>query len=71
MSIEPPRPIKLYSNKSCPWAQRCRIALLEAKVKYEEIEIDLQNKPEWHWKLNNVKVLRYIKAYSSKGKFPF
>jgi len=25
---------------------------LEAGVKYEEIEIDLQNKPEWYWKIN-------------------
>ena len=54
MSIDPPKPIKLYSNKSCPWAQRSRIALLEVGVKYEEVEIDLQNKPEWHWKLNKV-----------------
>jgi len=52
MSIEPPKPIKLYSNKSCPWAQRSRIALLEAGVKYEEVEIDLVNKPEWYWKVN-------------------
>jgi len=52
MSIEPPKPIKLYSNKSCPWAQRSRIALLEAGVKYEEVEIDLQNKPDWFLKLN-------------------
>jgi len=55
MSIEPPKPIKLYSNKSCPWAQRSRIALLEAGVKYEEIEIDLTNKPEWYSKINQVR----------------
>jgi glutathione S-transferase len=55
MAIDPPKPIKLYSNKSCPWAQRSRIALLEAGVKYEEVEIDLQNKPEWYTaKINNV-----------------
>jgi glutathione S-transferase len=54
MSIEPPKPIKLYSNKSCPWAQRSRIALLESNVKYEEIEIDLQNKPDWYAKVNPV-----------------
>lgn len=54
MAIDPPKPIKLYSNKSCPWAQRSRIALLEAGVKYEEVEIDLQNKPEWYTaKINN------------------
>ena len=55
MAIDPPKPIKLYSNKSCPWAQRSRIALLEAGVKYEEVEIDLTNKPEWYTaKINNV-----------------
>jgi glutathione S-transferase len=54
MSIEPPKPIKLYSNKSCPWAQRSRIALLESNVKYEEIEIDLQNKADWYVKVNPV-----------------
>jgi len=26
--------------------------LLETGVKYEEIEIDLTNKPEWYWKIN-------------------
>jgi len=52
MLIDPPKPIKLYSNKSCPWAQRSRIALLEAGTKYEEIEVDLVNKPEWYWEIN-------------------
>ena len=52
--IEPPRPIKLYSNRSCPWAQRTRIALLEAGVKYEEVEVDLVNKPESYWNINKV-----------------
>ena len=29
--------------------------MLEAGVKYEEVEIDLQNKPEWYTaKINNV-----------------
>ena len=55
MSIDPLKPIKLYSNKSCPWAQRVRIALLETGVKYEEVEIDLQNKPEWYVKINPVR----------------
>jgi glutathione S-transferase len=54
MSIDPPKPIKLYSNGSCPWAHRSRIALLEAGVKYEEVEIDLRNKPDWYSKINPV-----------------
>jgi len=55
MLIDPPKPIKLYSNKSCPWAQRARIALLETGVKYEEVEIDLQKKPEWYVNINPVR----------------
>jgi glutaredoxin len=71
MSVDPPKPIKLYSNKSCPWAQRSRIALLEAGVKYEEVEIDLVNKPEWYWKINQVllhcsAVLPYSKERSRR-----
>jgi glutathione S-transferase len=67
MMIEPPRPIKLYSNRSCPWAQRVRIALLEAGVKYEEVEVDLVNKPESYWKINKV-VPTLHKLTSSKEK---
>jgi arsenate reductase-like glutaredoxin family protein len=69
MTIDPPKPIKLYSNKSCPWAQRARIALLEAGVKYEEIEIDLQNKPGYFWKINPVISLLGCWLIISKEKF--
>jgi len=60
--VAPPRPIKLYSNSkylifndrtdySCPFAARSRFALAEANVDFEEVEIDLQNKPEWYLKI--------------------
>lgn len=60
--VEPPRPIKLYSNQkysqfnarsnySCPFAARSRFALAEANADFEEVEIDLQNKPEWYLKI--------------------
>jgi glutaredoxin len=63
--VAPPRPIKLYSNNRyplnpigaksrCPFAARSRLALAEANAEYEEIEIDLQNKPDWYLKLNPV-----------------
>jgi hypothetical protein len=63
--VSPPRPIKLYSNNKyapcvwgidirCPFAARSRLALAEANAEYEEVEIDLQNKPEWYLKLNPV-----------------
>ena len=39
--------IQLYSAKSCPFAQRTRLVLLEKGIAYDEIEIDLDNKPDW------------------------
>lgn len=37
----------LYSNASCPYAQRTRIALLEKGIEFDFTEIDLANKPDW------------------------
>ncbi|RUS33737.1 thioredoxin-like protein [Jimgerdemannia flammicorona] len=45
-------PIKLYTARVCPYAQRANIALKEAGVEYEAIEIDLQNKPDWYKNIN-------------------
>ncbi|NJR23152.1 MAG: glutathione S-transferase family protein [Richelia sp. CSU_2_1] len=39
--------VKIYSAKVCPYAQRTRMVLLEKGVEFEQIEIDLQNKPDW------------------------
>jgi hypothetical protein len=33
---------------SCPYAHRARIALKASGTKFEIVEIDLQNKPEWY-----------------------
>jgi glutathione S-transferase len=41
-------------NIRCPFAARSRLALAEANADYEEVEIDLQNKPDWYLKLNPV-----------------
>ncbi|KAL8290064.1 hypothetical protein RQP46_003003 [Phenoliferia psychrophenolica] len=38
----------LYSAKVCPWAQRATLALQEVGAKYEKVEIDLKNKPDWY-----------------------
>jgi glutathione S-transferase len=37
--------LTLYTFKLCPFAHRVRIALAEKKLKAEQIEIDLKNKP--------------------------
>lgn len=41
---------------------------MEAGVKFEEIEIDLTNKPEWYLKINQVFSYENV-AYGSKVKF--
>ncbi|KAK9462298.1 thioredoxin-like protein [Lipomyces oligophaga] len=47
MVLIPPKPITLYCCNICPWAARTWIALTQANVEYEYVEIDLKNKPEW------------------------
>lgn len=37
--------IEIYSAALCPFAHRSRLTLLEKKVPFKLIEIDLQNKP--------------------------
>jgi glutathione S-transferase len=37
--------IEIYSAALCPFAHRSRLTLLEKKIPFELIEIDLQNKP--------------------------
>ena len=39
--------IQLYSFAACPYAQRTHITLLEKKLDFEVIEIDLFSRPEW------------------------
>lgn len=39
--------IELYSFAACPYAQRTHITLLEKKLDFEIIEIDLFNRPAW------------------------
>jgi glutathione S-transferase len=41
----PMKDLKLYTFKLCPFAHRVRIALTEKGLNYEQIEIDLKNKP--------------------------
>ncbi|KAK7206235.1 thioredoxin-like protein [Myxozyma melibiosi] len=57
--IIPPKPIKLYCCIICPWAARTWIALTQANVEFEYIEIDLKNKPDW-----------FLKEVNPGGKVP-
>ncbi|OMJ13304.1 Glutathione S-transferase omega-1 [Smittium culicis] len=45
--------ISLYTSKICPFAHRTVLAMKEANVPYESIEIDLYNKPEWYNQVNS------------------
>ncbi len=44
--------LKLISHKLCPYVQRAVIALAEKGVRFERIDIDLANKPDWFLKLS-------------------
>jgi glutathione S-transferase len=48
----------LVSHKLCPYVQRAVISLTEKGVRFERIDIDLSNKPDW------------FKAVSPLGKTP-
>jgi glutathione S-transferase len=39
--------VKIYSASVCPYAQRVRLVLLEKRVDFDLIEIDLHHKPDW------------------------
>ncbi|ORX49881.1 glutathione S-transferase [Hesseltinella vesiculosa] len=45
-----PSKLTLYNAKICPYAQRAVITLKEVGAEYEQVEIDLLNKPEWYTK---------------------
>jgi glutathione S-transferase len=50
--------LKLISHKLCPYVQRVVISLAEKDVRFERIDVDLANKPDW------------FKAVSPLGKTP-
>nr|XP_033798665.1 glutathione S-transferase omega-1 [Geotrypetes seraphini] len=39
--------IRIYSMRFCPFAQRTRLVLEAKAIKYETINVNLLNKPEW------------------------
>lgn len=41
-------PIELFSARVCPFAHRCRLALLEKGLPFDVVEIDLHDKPAWY-----------------------
>lgn len=54
--------LELYSFAACPYAQRVHITLLEKKLDFSIIEIDLFNRPDWFLAISpygKVPVLRH------------
>ena len=50
--------VQLYRKEPCLFCERCRISLLEKKISFEEITVDVRNKPDW------------FLALSTNGKVP-
>ena len=44
--------MRLIDAARCPFCSRARLVLAEKGVEYETVEIDLQNRPDWLYKLN-------------------
>ncbi len=44
--------LTLISHTLCPYVQRAVIALIEKRVPFERIDIDLANKPDWFLKIS-------------------
>lgn len=54
--------LEIISSRSCPFAQRTRMVLLEKGIDFVFTEIDLDNKPEWFLKVSpygKVPVIRH------------
>ena len=39
--------VQLYRKEPCLFCERCRISLLEKSIPFEEITVDVRNKPDW------------------------
>ncbi|WP_321391092.1 glutathione S-transferase family protein [uncultured Desulfuromusa sp.] len=46
--------IELFSARVCPFAHRSRLALMEKKLSFSLVDIDLHNKPDWFLKINPI-----------------
>lgn len=44
--------MKLFDAPRCPYCARARIALAEKGLAYEQVEVDLSNRPDWIYELN-------------------
>lgn len=50
--LPPGAVLRLYSMRMCPYAQRARLVLSAKKVRYDRVNMDLNNKPDWFFDIN-------------------
>ena len=41
--------LRFYQTAYCPFAHRCRLALHAKNVKYDPVDINTDNMPEWFY----------------------
>nr|UUV68068.1 glutathione S-transferase [Dendroctonus rhizophagus] len=54
-SVEPPKVdglLRVYSMKVCPFAKRARLVLKAKNLPHDIVNINLQDKPEWYFKIH-------------------
>lgn len=60
--------LKLISHKLCPYVQRAVIALKEKGVPFEQIDIDLADKPDWFLELSPLGKVPVLVVTTDRGK---
>jgi len=64
--------LRLYNMRFCPYAQRAKLVLAAHNIPYEEININLVEKPEWYLKKNapgQVPGLEWIDPETKETRF--
>lgn len=58
--------IRLYSMKYCPYAQRTRLVLEAKGIKYEIINVNLLDKPDWFFEKNPLGLVPVLETSSNQ-----
>ena len=59
MDRNQPRPapnklhLRLYGHTLCPFVERVRLVLAEARIPYQDVQINLELRNKWHYYMNN------------------
>ncbi|KAM9327309.1 glutathione S-transferase omega-1-like [Gastrophryne carolinensis] len=58
--------IRHYSMRFCPFAQRSRMVLAAKGIQYEDVNINLKNKPDWFFEKNPLGLVPVIETSDGK-----